>query len=36
MTISPALDARFRDAAAAAELLDVAFDVIDDTPIGRT
>ena len=34
MTISPALDARFRDAAAAAELLDVAFDVIDDTPIG--
>jgi methylated-DNA-[protein]-cysteine S-methyltransferase len=34
MTISPALDERFRDAAAAAELLDVAFDVIDDTPIG--
>jgi methylated-DNA-[protein]-cysteine S-methyltransferase len=34
MTISPALDRRFREAAADAELLDVAFDVIDDTPIG--
>ncbi len=34
MTLSPALDERFRAAAAAAELLDVAFDVVDDTPIG--
>jgi methylated-DNA-[protein]-cysteine S-methyltransferase len=34
MTVSPALDERFRAAAAAANLLDVAFDVIDDTPIG--
>ncbi|MDX6485223.1 MAG: methylated-DNA-[protein]-cysteine S-methyltransferase [Gaiellaceae bacterium] len=34
MTISPDLDERFRAAAAAAELLDVAFDVLEDTPIG--
>ena len=34
MTISPSLDERFRAAAAAADLLDVAFDVFDDTPIG--
>lgn len=34
MTVSPALDGRFRAAAAAAALLDVAFDVIEDTPIG--
>jgi methylated-DNA-[protein]-cysteine S-methyltransferase len=34
VTISPSLDERFRAAAAAADLLDVAFDVIDDTPIG--
>ena len=34
MTVSPALDERFRAAAAAAQLLDVAFDVLDDTPIG--
>ena len=34
MTVSPSLDERFRAAAAAADLLDVAFDVIDDTPIG--
>jgi methylated-DNA-[protein]-cysteine S-methyltransferase len=34
MTVSPSLDERFRTAAAAADLLDVAFDVIDDTPIG--
>lgn len=34
MTVSPSLDERFRTAAAAAELLDVAFDVIDDTPVG--
>ena len=34
MTVSPALDERFRAAAAAAELLDVAFDVLPDTPIG--
>ena len=34
MTISPALDERFRAAAAAADLLDVAFDVLDDTPVG--
>lgn len=34
MTISPSLDERFRDAAAAAALLDVAFDVMRDTPIG--
>jgi len=34
VTISPSLDERFRAAAAAADLLDVAFDVFDDTPIG--
>lgn len=34
MTISPELDERFRAAAAAAGLLDVAFDVLRDTPIG--
>jgi len=34
VTVSPALDERFRAAAAAAQLLDVAFDVVDDTPIG--
>ena len=34
MTISPSLDERFRAAAAAEDLLDVAFDVFDDTPIG--
>ncbi len=33
MKVSPELDRRFRDAAAAAELLDVAYDVVD-TPIG--
>ena len=33
-TISPALDARFRAAAADAELLDVAYDVVEDTPVG--
>jgi methylated-DNA-[protein]-cysteine S-methyltransferase len=34
VTVSPSLDERFRAAAAAAALLDVAFDVFDDTPIG--
>ncbi len=34
MTISPSLDERFRAAAATADLLDVAFDVLPDTPIG--
>jgi methylated-DNA-[protein]-cysteine S-methyltransferase len=34
MTLSPALDERFRAAAAAAELLDVAYDVVPDTPVG--
>ena len=34
MTVSPVLDERFRAAAAAAELLDVAFDVVPDTPVG--
>jgi methylated-DNA-[protein]-cysteine S-methyltransferase len=33
MTLSPALDRRFRDAAAASGLLDVAYDLAD-TPIG--
>jgi methylated-DNA-[protein]-cysteine S-methyltransferase len=33
MTVSPELDARFRDAAAAEGLLDVGFDVVD-TPVG--
>ncbi len=34
MTVSPSLDERFRAAAAAAELLDVAYDVLPDTPVG--
>jgi methylated-DNA-[protein]-cysteine S-methyltransferase len=34
MTISPSLDESFRAAAAAADLLDVAFDVVPDTPMG--
>src|SRR5205823_3316920 len=34
MKVSPELDNRFRDAAAAAGLLDVAYDVVD-TPIGQ-
>ena len=34
MTISPSLDERFRAAAATAGLLDVAFDVVPDTPVG--
>jgi methylated-DNA-[protein]-cysteine S-methyltransferase len=34
MTVSPELDARFRDAAAAEGLLDVAYDLVD-TPVGR-
>jgi methylated-DNA-[protein]-cysteine S-methyltransferase len=34
MTVSPSLDERFRSAAAAANLLDVAFDVVEETPVG--
>ncbi len=34
MTVSPELDRRFRDAAAARNLLDIAYDLVD-TPIGR-
>jgi methylated-DNA-[protein]-cysteine S-methyltransferase len=34
MTVSPELDERFRAAAAASGLLDVAFDVVEETPIG--
>jgi methylated-DNA-[protein]-cysteine S-methyltransferase len=34
VTVSPSLDERFRAAAAASGLLDVAFDVLPDTPIG--
>jgi methylated-DNA-[protein]-cysteine S-methyltransferase len=34
MTLSPSLDDRFRAAAAAANLLDVAYDVLPDTPVG--
>jgi methylated-DNA-[protein]-cysteine S-methyltransferase len=34
MTISPSLDERFRAAAAATNLLDVAYDVVPDTPVG--
>jgi methylated-DNA-[protein]-cysteine S-methyltransferase len=34
VTVSPSLDERFRTAAAAAELLDVAYDVLPDTPVG--
>jgi len=34
MTVSPELDERFRAAAAAAGLLDAAFDVVTGTPIG--
>jgi methylated-DNA-[protein]-cysteine S-methyltransferase len=33
-TLSPALDERFRAAAAATGLLDAAFDVLADTPVG--
>ncbi len=33
MNVSPALDARFRDAAAAEGLLDVAYDFVD-SPVG--
>jgi len=33
-TVTPELDARFRDAAAAAGLLDAAYDVLPDTPLG--
>jgi methylated-DNA-[protein]-cysteine S-methyltransferase len=33
-TFSPELDARFRDAAAATGLLDAAFDILTDTPLG--
>jgi methylated-DNA-[protein]-cysteine S-methyltransferase len=34
VTVSPSLDERFRAAAAAADLLDVAYDVLHDTPVG--
>jgi methylated-DNA-[protein]-cysteine S-methyltransferase len=34
VTISPSLDERFRAAAAAEGLLDVAYDVLEDTPVG--
>ena len=34
-TVSPELDERFRTAAAASGLLDAAFDVLSDTPVGR-
>jgi methylated-DNA-[protein]-cysteine S-methyltransferase len=34
VTVSPALDERFRAAAAAAQLLDVAYDVLPETPLG--
>ena len=34
MNVSPSLDDRFRAAAAAEGLLDVAYDVVDDTPVG--
>jgi methylated-DNA-[protein]-cysteine S-methyltransferase len=34
VTISPSLDERFRAAAAAENLLDVAYDVLPDTPVG--
>jgi methylated-DNA-[protein]-cysteine S-methyltransferase len=34
VTVSPSLDERFRAAAAASELLDVAYDVLPDTPVG--
>ena len=34
MSVSPELDSRFREAAAAQNLLDVAYDLVD-TPIGR-
>jgi methylated-DNA-[protein]-cysteine S-methyltransferase len=33
-TVSPSLDERFRAAAAAEGLLDVAYDVLEDTPVG--
>jgi methylated-DNA-[protein]-cysteine S-methyltransferase len=35
VTISSSLDERFRAAAAAEGLLDVAYDVLEDTPVGR-
>jgi methylated-DNA-[protein]-cysteine S-methyltransferase len=35
MTISPTLDERFRAAAAATGLLDAAYDIVADTPIGE-
>jgi len=34
MTVTPSLDERFRTAAATLELLDVAYDVLPDTPVG--
>ena len=34
MTVSPELDSRFRDAAAAEGLLDVAYDLVD-SPVGQ-
>ena len=34
MTVSTSLDERFRAAAAAEGLLDVAYDVVEDTPVG--
>jgi methylated-DNA-[protein]-cysteine S-methyltransferase len=34
MTVSPSLDERFRAVAASAQLLDVAYDVLPDTPVG--
>jgi methylated-DNA-[protein]-cysteine S-methyltransferase len=34
MTVSPTLDERFRAAAAATGLLDAAYDILPDTPIG--
>jgi len=34
VNVSPSLDERFRAAAAAEGLLDVAYDVVDDTPVG--
>jgi methylated-DNA-[protein]-cysteine S-methyltransferase len=33
-TVTPELDARFRAAAAASGLLDAAYDIVEDTPIG--
>jgi methylated-DNA-[protein]-cysteine S-methyltransferase len=34
VTVSPSLDERFRAAAAAEGLLDVAYDIVEDTPVG--